>query len=124
MDFNDTAEEAAFRAEARAWLETTLGAAGDRPGPRGENAAYLSAAKAYQAKKAAAGFAGLTWRKDVGGRELAPIFSVIFSQEEQKFEAPVAPFAISISCRRKTTSPFSACTIGRAPSAAQRLNEL
>jgi alkylation response protein AidB-like acyl-CoA dehydrogenase len=106
MDFNDTAEEAAFRAEARAWLETTLGPAGDRSGPRGENAAYLSAAKAYQAKKAAAGFAGLTWRKDVGGRELAPIFSVIFSQEEQKFEAPVAPFAIGLGMCIPTVIAF------------------
>jgi len=106
MDFNDTAEEAAFRAEARAWLEATLGAAGDHPGSRSDTAEWLKAAKAYQAKKAAAGFAGLTWRKEVGGRELAPIFSVIFSQEEQKFEAPVAPFAIGLGMCIPTVIAF------------------
>jgi alkylation response protein AidB-like acyl-CoA dehydrogenase len=105
MDFNDSSEEAAFRAEARAWLEKTLGPPASRATMRTEGD-VIAASKAYQAKKAAAGYAGLTWRKDVGGRELAPIFQVIFSQEEQKFQAPVSPFGIGLGMCIPTVIAF------------------
>ncbi len=106
MDFNDTPEEAAFRAEARAWLERTLGEPNARTNVRIDGPEGLKRARDYQAKKAAAGYAGLTWRKDVGGRELPPIFSVIFSQEEQKFQAPVGPFAIGLGMCIPTVIAF------------------
>jgi alkylation response protein AidB-like acyl-CoA dehydrogenase len=106
MDFNDTAEEAAFRAEARAWLEKTLGPPSGRTGARPDSAEWLQTAKAYQAKKAAAGYVGLTWRKEVGGRELSPIYSVIFGQEEQQFQAPVAPFSIGLGMCIPTVIAF------------------
>ncbi|RYZ13811.1 MAG: acyl-CoA dehydrogenase, partial [Alphaproteobacteria bacterium] len=96
MDFNDTPEEAVFRAEARAWLEKTLGEPNAKTNVRIDGPDGLKRAKEYQAKKAAAGFVGLTWRKEAGGRELPPIFNVIFNQEEQKFQAPVGPFAIGL----------------------------
>lgn len=105
MDFNDSAEEAAFRAEARAWLEKTLGAPASRASMRTEGD-VIEASKAYQARKAAAGYAGLTWRKEVGGRELPPIFQVIFSQEEQKFQAPVSPFGIGLGMCIPTVIAF------------------
>jgi alkylation response protein AidB-like acyl-CoA dehydrogenase len=105
MDFNDSAEEAAFRAEARAWLEKTLGAPASRATMRTEGD-VIAASKAYQARKAAAGYAGLTWRKEVGGRELPPIFQVIFSQEEQKFQAPVSPFGIGLGMCIPTVIAF------------------
>jgi alkylation response protein AidB-like acyl-CoA dehydrogenase len=107
MDFNDSSEEAAFRAEARAWLEKTLGPPASRATMRTEGD-VIAASKAYQAKKAAAGYAGLTWRKEVGGRELAPIFQVIFSQEEQKFQAPVSPFGIGLGMCIPTVIAFHA----------------
>ncbi len=66
----------------------------------------MQAAKDYQAKKAEAGYAGLTWRKEVGGRGLPPIYSVIFSQEEAKFQAPVAPFAIGLGMCIPTVIAF------------------
>ncbi len=106
MDFNDTPEEAAFRAEARAWLEKTLGQPSGRTGARPDSAEWLQIAKAYQAKKAAAGYVGLTWRKEVGGRELSPIYSVIFGQEEQQFQAPVAPFSIGLGMCIPTVIAF------------------
>jgi alkylation response protein AidB-like acyl-CoA dehydrogenase len=106
MDFNDSPEEAAFRAEARAWLEKTLGQPGARTGARPDSAEWLQTAKAYQAKKAAAGYVGLTWRKEVGGRELSPIYSVIFGQEEQQFQAPVAPFSIGLGMCIPTVIAF------------------
>ena len=73
MDFNDSPEEAAFRAEARAWLEKTIGQPNARTSLRVEGPEAMKAAKAYQKKKAEAGYAGLTWRKEVGGREMPPI---------------------------------------------------
>ena len=104
MDFNDTPEEAAFRAEARAWLEKTLSPATRAAFSEDEP---LKAAKAYQALKAGAGYAGLTWRKSVGGRELPPIFSVIFGQEEARFQAPVGPFAIGLGMCIPTMIAFA-----------------
>lgn len=105
MDFNDSPEEAAFRAEARAWLEKTLGPPASRQTMKTEGD-VIAASKAYQAKKAKAGYVGLTWRKDVGGRELPPIFQVIFSQEEQKFQAPVSPFGIGLGMCIPTVIAF------------------
>jgi len=106
MDFNDSAEEAAFRAEARAWLEKTVGQPNAKSNLRVEGPEAMEAAKAYQKKKFEAGYAGLTWRKDVGGRELAPIFQVIFGQEEQKFQAPTGPFAIGLGMCIPTVIAF------------------
>jgi alkylation response protein AidB-like acyl-CoA dehydrogenase len=98
MDFNDTPEEAAFRNEARAFLAANCQPKTERRGTAAErsDADYLKRAKAYQRKKAEGGFAGLTWAKEHGGRALAPIFNVIFNQEEGKFDAPSAPFAIGL----------------------------
>ena len=110
MDFNDTPEEAAFRAEARAFLEancTPKVAERDRMNRSLRGADYLTAAKAYQKKKAEAGFAGITWAKEHGGRGLPPIFSVIFGQEEAKFDAPSAPFAIGLGMCLPTVIAFA-----------------
>ena len=52
MDFNDTPEEAAFRAEARSWLEKTLGMPNAKTNTRVEGPEAMKAAKAYQKKKA------------------------------------------------------------------------
>ncbi len=106
MDFKDTPEEAAFRAEARAWLEKTLDQPNAKANVRIDGPEGLKRAKEYQASKAAAGFVGLTWRKEAGGRELPPIFNVIFNQEEQKFQAPVGPFAIGLGMCIPTVIAF------------------
>jgi alkylation response protein AidB-like acyl-CoA dehydrogenase len=109
MDFNDTAEEAAFRARARAFLETACRPKGkDKPlATEMDSKAYIIAARAYQAKKAAAGFAGITWAKEQGGQGLAPIYSVIFGQEEAKFDAPAGPFAIGLGMCVPTVIAFA-----------------
>jgi acyl-CoA dehydrogenase len=88
MDFNDTAEEAAFRAEARAWLEKNAEprSSGERPVVRpADDAGVVRDAKAWQAKKADAGWACITWPKAFGGRGATPMQAVIWSQEEARF---------------------------------------
>jgi len=99
MDFNDTPEEAAFRSEVRAWLEANAerkepnDVAGVDLGER-VDAETLAAAKAWQKKKADAGWACITWPKEFGGRGATAIQSVIFGQEESKFRTPPNIFGI------------------------------
>jgi alkylation response protein AidB-like acyl-CoA dehydrogenase len=98
VDFNDTPEEAAFRAEARAFLSANAERkAGARPTLRGAmDAAAVRRCKDWQAKKAAAGMAGLTWPKKFGGREASPILQVIYNQEEEEFTVPRGLFEIGL----------------------------
>jgi alkylation response protein AidB-like acyl-CoA dehydrogenase len=110
MDFNDTPEEAAFRAKAHAFLSNTVKLKGAEKVPlmkRLSDREFLAAAKAYQSAKAQAGFAGITWPKDQGGQGLAPIYSVIFGQEEGKFDAPGAPFTIGLGMCIPTMIAFA-----------------
>jgi len=109
MDFNDSPEEAAFRAEARAFLEAHCARKRFGAAKVGEETpeAYLARAKAYQRAKAQAGLAGLTWPSEHGGRGLSPIFHVIFAQEESQFEAPAAPFAIGLGMCLPTVLMFA-----------------
>jgi alkylation response protein AidB-like acyl-CoA dehydrogenase len=99
MDFNDTPEEAAFRAEVRGFLtKHARPRAGTRPVLRqsGVNAEAVAACKAWQKLKAEAGFAGLTWPKRFGGREMSPIFQVIYNQEEEDFVVPRGLYEIGL----------------------------
>ncbi len=92
MNFDDTPQEAAFRAEAKAWIaanapkqyedelrKSSLG----RTELKGAN--ILEVAKAWQKKKADAGWACLHWPKEYGGRGATPIERVIWQQEEGAF---------------------------------------
>ncbi len=99
MDFNDTPEEAVFRAEARAFLKANAQPKGTgRPTLRlgGVDAEAVRKCKAWQAKKTDAGFAGITWPKQFGGRELSPILQVIYNQEEEDFTVPRGVFEIGL----------------------------
>jgi len=96
MDFNDTPEEAAYRAEVRAWLKANA------PGRSGghesglEDPVSMDGAKAWQRKKAEAGYACITWPKAWGGGGGKAWQSVIFGQEEAKVSTPGNPFAIGL----------------------------
>jgi len=104
MDFNDTPEEAAFRAEARAWLEAN--APRERASGRGD-AAHMAAAKAWQAKKAAAGYAQITWPKAWGGGGGTQMQSIIFSQEEGKYGQNYGYFTIGLGMCVPTVMAFA-----------------
>jgi alkylation response protein AidB-like acyl-CoA dehydrogenase len=93
MDFNDTTEEAKFRAEVRTWLEANAkpkspsGFAAGNPRYQRDETESLKLAKAWQAKKAAKGYAKITWPKENGGLGGTPMQQVIYNQEEGKFDA-------------------------------------
>ncbi|HUE59577.1 MAG TPA: acyl-CoA dehydrogenase family protein [Acidimicrobiales bacterium] len=104
MDFEDTPEEAAFRAEARAWLA----AHAKQRSPESEPPATLTDAfspaerehvrrsKEWQATLFDGGWAGITWPKEYGGRGGTPIQAVIFAQEQALFDVPGSVFAQGI----------------------------
>jgi alkylation response protein AidB-like acyl-CoA dehydrogenase len=99
MDFNDTPEEAEFRNAAREFLGANAEPKSRarpvlRLGDIGGDA--VQRCKAWQAKKAEAGFAGLTWPKRFGGREASPIMQVIYQQEEAAYAVPRGLFEIGL----------------------------
>jgi acyl-CoA dehydrogenase len=99
MDFNDTPEEAAFRAEAHAWLSANAKPRTPDDSYTGtlqeaETKGALKWAKEWQKKKADDGWACITWPKEYGGRAATPIQSVIWGQEEGKFKTPPPVFSI------------------------------
>ncbi len=99
MDFNDTPEEAKFRAEARTWLEANAKRKGTETlgvDVLGEHVTeeMIEQSKAWQKKKADAGWACLRWPEAYGGRGATPIQEVIWNQEEGNYQTPPDPFMI------------------------------
>ncbi|HYW91546.1 MAG TPA: acyl-CoA dehydrogenase [Gammaproteobacteria bacterium] len=92
MDFNDTPEEARFRAEARAWIDEN--APRDWRERMRETARPLELAKEWQARKYDAGWACLHWPKEYGGRGASPIERVIWNQEEGELRQLSAVFTV------------------------------
>ena len=102
MDFNDSPDEAAYRAQVKAWLDANA--------PKSINwhpANSMAASKAWQAKKAAAGYACITWSKEWGGQGGTPIQQVIFSQEEAMGPVPPNPFLIGLGMCVPTVMTFA-----------------
>jgi acyl-CoA dehydrogenase len=101
MDFEDSAEEAKFRAEVRTWLDSNAKKRVKRevsPEDMENGAANeMAASKAWQKQKAEAGYARITWPKGMGGSGGTPMQSIIFSQEEAKYDvASGGPFGIGL----------------------------
>ncbi len=103
MDFDDTPAEAAFRAEARAWLEDN---AIPKAHPEDFSAGiwttaytedvYVKRCREWQGRLAEGGWAGITWPQAVGGRGGRPIEAAIFNQEQARFGVSNGVFAIAI----------------------------
>jgi alkylation response protein AidB-like acyl-CoA dehydrogenase len=102
MDFNDTTEEAEYRAKARSWLETN---AAEHKAQ--DHADDMAAARAWQARKADASYAQITWSKEWGGGGGTPIQSVIFGQEEAKFPVQYGYFTIGLGMCVPTVMAFA-----------------
>jgi alkylation response protein AidB-like acyl-CoA dehydrogenase len=99
VDFSDTPTEAAFRTEARTWLEKNADpkrGAFETWQTRYAEAEGLARAKDFQRRKADAGLAGITWPREYGGRGGSAIEQVIWSQEEANFLVPRGYFEIGL----------------------------
>jgi alkylation response protein AidB-like acyl-CoA dehydrogenase len=91
MDLRDSPEDAAFRAEARAWLQTAL--AGDFAGARGLGHAGRQhegrdVRLAWEQKLGADGWTCVGWPRQWGGRGAPVSQQVIWSEEYVRAEAP------------------------------------
>jgi alkylation response protein AidB-like acyl-CoA dehydrogenase len=96
MEFEDTPAEAAFRAEARAFLDAhaprrsgddlswTKGLLSLDPA---EEEAYRDRCRAWQRTLFDNGWAGITWPKQYGGRGATTVESMIFNQEAANYAA-------------------------------------
>lgn len=100
MDFNDTPEEARFRSEVRSWLEANAKPKDPSKARAGRSTKSeqerLERAREWQAKKAEAGYAAITWPKEYGGLGGSSIHSVIYSQEESHFDVPGGFYEIGL----------------------------
>jgi acyl-CoA dehydrogenase len=99
MNFDDTPEEAEFRAKANAFLSEhleTLNPDDITPNMLGEreDKGAIEWAKQWQATKFDNGWAVLTWPKEYGGQGLGRMENVIFNQEEAKFKTPAGIYGI------------------------------
>jgi alkylation response protein AidB-like acyl-CoA dehydrogenase len=103
VDFDDTPAEAAFRAEARAWLEANAipkghpddFSAGIWTSAYTEDV-YVKRCREWQGRLAEGGWAGITWPREYGGRGGRPIEAAIFNQEQARFGVSNGVFAIAI----------------------------
>jgi len=93
MDFDDTPEEAAFRAAARTWL-----AANAQPRSStnsllvnqetGDFSQAFPHARAWQARKFDGGFGAIYFPAEVGGRGGNSLQNMVFMEEEARFDVP------------------------------------
>jgi alkylation response protein AidB-like acyl-CoA dehydrogenase len=84
MDLTLSPQEQAFRDELREWLEA------NNPGdePDGDDTAAFEFRKRWQRKLADAGYAGLSWPEEYGGRGATLIEQAIFNEEIVRAKAP------------------------------------
>ncbi len=111
MDFNDTPEEAEYRAKVSAWLEAnaprrSATQTGGSFSLLNENAEGLARARAWQKVKAAAGYAAITWPKEYGGMGGSAMQSVIYGQEEARFDVSSAIFVVGVGMTMPTLMAF------------------
>lgn len=95
MDFNDSPEEAAYRAEASEWLKAHAPTY-QQIAHGYEDSASIASDKAWQATKADAGYACITWPSEWGGPGGTPTQSIIFAEEEAKLGLESTIFSIGL----------------------------
>jgi alkylation response protein AidB-like acyl-CoA dehydrogenase len=103
MDFDDTPEEIAVRAEARAWLDANA-----KPFDRDaletmrtyrahtedQDLQLLAEGRAWQRLKAEAGWAAPAWPVEHGGRGLSPLLAGVFAAEEAHYDVVGRLFSV------------------------------
>jgi len=100
MHIGDTPEEAAFRAEARTWLEAHAHRRDSHEGKSADHtrdlAGHMQACRDWQRVLYDNNWAGITWPKQYGGRGASAIQSAIFAEEMAQFDVATGAFAVSI----------------------------
>jgi alkylation response protein AidB-like acyl-CoA dehydrogenase len=111
MNFEDSPQEAAYRAEVRAWLDTNMRELEEQyPDPQ---APALAVARAWQARKAHARYARITWPVEWGGAGGTAIQQAIFAEEERRCGAPQGYFGIGLGMCMPTLMKFASGDVQR-----------
>lgn len=116
MDFQDSPAEAEYRVKVRAWL-----AANAPPKMSGATSRYaqmeeserLRHARTWQAMKAAARFARITWAEEWGGAGGTAIQQAIFNEEEAGFDVPAGFFGIGLGICLPTLMKLAEASVAR-----------
>ncbi|MER7127578.1 acyl-CoA dehydrogenase family protein [Streptosporangium saharense] len=88
MDYRDTPEEAAFRATLREWLTESIPAGWDKVEDP-EAAARLR--RSWHRTLYQAGYVGMSWPVEYGGRGLSATYDAILNEEAGNLNAPPLP---------------------------------
>src|SRR5438477_1445215 len=89
MDFSYSPADERFRQELRAWLAANRPARGERvPHDDASLAAELAFLRDWQQRLHAAGYLGLLWPREYGGRGARPTQQAILNQELARARAP------------------------------------
>ncbi|MEZ5382726.1 MAG: acyl-CoA dehydrogenase family protein [Microthrixaceae bacterium] len=105
MDFDETPEEQAMRAEARAFLDAsaTRRMASDsshladhRPASIEADLANRRRAARWQLTKVEGGWGAPSWPVEQGGRGMRPHLAAIFAEEERHYEVPGRYFQVGL----------------------------
>jgi len=112
MNFDDTPQEAEFRATVKAWIDQNapkdlvdrLSQTTARKALTGAD--FLKTAKAWQKKKADGGWSCMHWPREYGGRDASPMQRVIWQQEEGVFVKLSQPFNIGVGMCGPTVMAF------------------
>jgi alkylation response protein AidB-like acyl-CoA dehydrogenase len=88
---SDPADLAAFRDEAARWI------AAEAPDPLPHDLTEaFPAARAWQRKLFDAGWLGLSWPAEYGGRGMSPVHQIVFDEELTKARAPMPAGTVSL----------------------------
>ncbi len=103
MDFNDSPEDAAFRAEWREWLAANAAPlGGDMHGfgafvlRGGFDDDQIERAREWQRRLASDGWGAINWPVEYGGRGATPTQSWIYGQELSAYDVPPDTYAIGL----------------------------
>ena len=99
MDFDDTPEEATFRAEVRAWLDAhaELRDLSSPPSLKASHAeGHVERCREWQRTLYDGGWAGVTWPAEYGGRGGTPNEARIFNEEQARYDVSAGVFTVSI----------------------------
>jgi len=105
MNFNDSPQESIYRATVREWLANN--APGYTVSRRAPEVERLGIARTWQACKAAAGYARVSWPRDWGGAGGTTIQQMIFTEEEARYGVPSGFFGIGLGMCIPTLMRFA-----------------
>jgi alkylation response protein AidB-like acyl-CoA dehydrogenase len=110
MDFNDSPEEAAYRATVRDWMASAApGFSEHDPGESEHH--FVRRARGWQARKFEAGYVGITWPRQAGGQGDSAIRQIIFLQEEARYSLALTPFQVGMGMCLPTLYTYAAADV-------------